>query len=134
VYKGQQMTKDQQSTIDGSGKGGRGYSCEGKAAPAVNGAFRCCVDHGSGRKVGADGRASVDIRQQWQRQTGNNQLKAMVASSGIDSHGGGGKQWWSTAIGSKTPKAKAIVIMPPTHLLSSKAGSGRWAAAAAARE
>jgi hypothetical protein len=30
VNKGQQTTTDQQSTIDGSGKGGWGYSCEGK--------------------------------------------------------------------------------------------------------
>jgi hypothetical protein len=32
---GQQMTTDQQSTIDGSGNGGWGYSCEGKGCPGV---------------------------------------------------------------------------------------------------
>jgi hypothetical protein len=30
VDEGQQTTTDQQSTIDGSGNGGQGYSCEGK--------------------------------------------------------------------------------------------------------
>jgi hypothetical protein len=35
-----------------------------KAAPAVNGAFHCRMDHGGGGKVGANGRAAVDNRKQ----------------------------------------------------------------------
>jgi hypothetical protein len=62
-----------------------------KAAPTVNRVFRRSVDHSGGRKVGANGRAAVDNRQQWQRQSGNKQLKVTVASGGIDSRGGGGK-------------------------------------------
>ncbi len=90
--KGQQMTTDQQSTIDGSGKGGQWarISCEGKGLPAVNGAFCCCVNHGGGRKVGANVMVVVDNRRQWQRQSGNNHLKVTMASSCIDSHGVGG--------------------------------------------
>jgi hypothetical protein len=91
VDEGRQTTTDQQSTTDGSGKGGRGCTVKAKAAPAVNVAFRRRVDHGSGRNVGADGRAAVDNSQQYQRQSGNNHLKVMVASGGIDSRGGGGK-------------------------------------------
>jgi hypothetical protein len=41
-----------------------------KAAPVVNGAFHRRMDHGGGRKVGRDGRAAVDNRQQWQQQSG----------------------------------------------------------------
>jgi hypothetical protein len=100
-------------------KAGRETAVKAKAAPAVNWAFRCRMDHGSGRKVGANGSAAVDNRQQWQQQTGNNQLKAMVASSGVDSCRGGGKQWRLTAIGSKTPMAKVIVVVPPAPLLLS---------------
>jgi hypothetical protein len=44
----------------------------------------CFEDHGIGRKVGGDGRVAIDNRQQWQRQPGNNQLKVMVTSGGID--------------------------------------------------
>ncbi len=93
-----------------------------KAALAVNGAFFCHVDHGSSRKVGANSRAAVDNRQQWQRQSGNNQLKEIVASSGVDSHGGSSKQHRLTAIGSKMPTVKAIVVTPPTALLLLSAG------------
>ena len=131
------MTTDQQSTIYGSGNGRRGgdTAVKEKAAPVVNGAFHHCVDHCGSVKVGTNGRAAVDNRQQWQQQSGNNQLKVMVASSGVDSRGGSGKQWQSTAIGSKTPMAKAIIVAPPTPLLLSLlAGGGRWPAAAAARE
>jgi hypothetical protein len=105
-----------------------------KATPVVNEAFRCRLDHGGGRKVSADGRAAVDNRQQRQRQSGNNQLKVLVASAGIDSHEGSGKQWRLTAIGSKTPLAKAIVVVPPTPLSLLAAGGSRGAVAAAARE
>ncbi len=103
-----------------------------KAAPTVNGAFCRCMDHGGGRKVGADGRVVVDNRQQWQRQSGNNQLKVAVASRGVDSCRGGGKQRRSTQISSKMPMAKAIVATPPTPLSLLLAGSGGQAAAAAA--
>ncbi len=34
-----------------------------KTAPAMNGVFRHCMDHGSGRKVGANGKAVVDNSQ-----------------------------------------------------------------------
>jgi hypothetical protein len=106
-----------------------------KAEPvlAMNWAFRRRFDHGSGGKVGANGRAVVDNRQQWKRQSGNNQQKMMVASGGIDSHGGNSKQWRSTAIGSEMPAAKAIAVAPPTPLLLLAGGSGQ-AATAAARE
>ncbi len=103
-----------------------------KVAPAVNEVFCCQVDHGRGTKVGVNGTAAVENR--WQRQSGNNQLKVTVASSGVDSQGGGGKQRWSTAIGSKMPMAKAIVIVPLTPLLSLSADSGGQAAVVAARE
>jgi hypothetical protein len=67
-----------------------------KAAPAVNGVFCRWVDHGGGKKVGTNGRAAVDNRQQWQQQTDNNQLRVMVASGVVDSHGGGGNRRWLT--------------------------------------
>ncbi len=77
----------------------------------------------------------ADNRQQWQwPQSGNNQLKVMVASSGIDSRGGGSEQQWSTAISSKTLMAKAIIVAPSTPLLLLLAGSGGWVAALAVRE
>jgi hypothetical protein len=104
-----------------------------KAALAVNGAFHCPVDHGGGRKVGANGRAAVD-NQQWQRQSGNNQIKVTVVSGGVDLCGGGGKQWRSMAIGSKAPTAKATAIAPSTLLLLPTACGGGRAAVAAARE
>ena len=66
--------------------------------------------------------------------TGNNQLKVMVASSGVDSRGGGGKQQRLTAIGSKTLMARAIVVASPTPLLSSLTCGGGQAAVGAARE
>ncbi len=100
-----------------------------KAALAVKGAFPRCMSHGGGRKVGIDGRGTVDNRQQWQWQSGNNQLKVMVASSGVNSRRSGGEQWRSTAIGSKMPMAKAIVDMSSTPLLLPSAGSGKRAAA-----
>jgi hypothetical protein len=95
-------------------------------------ALRHNVDHGGGKKVGANSRGTRDNRQQWQRQCGKNQLK--VTSGEVDSCGGGSKQWRSTEIGSKTPTAKAIILAPPTPLLSSSAGGGRLVAAAAAKE
>jgi hypothetical protein len=58
-----------------------------RAASTVNGVFCCCVDHSGGRKVGGDGRAAVDTKQQWQQQSGNNQLKVTVASGGLDCWG-----------------------------------------------
>ncbi len=72
---GRQRTTAQQSTIDGSGKGGRDTAVKAKAAPVVNVAFCSRVDHGGSGKVGTDGRVAADNRQQWQRQSGNNQLK-----------------------------------------------------------
>jgi hypothetical protein len=36
-----------------------------KAVLAVNGAFLHCMDHSGGRKVGGNGGAAVDNRQQW---------------------------------------------------------------------
>ena len=75
----------------GVAKAGRHLAVKAKAAPTVNVAFRRRVDHGSGRNVGADGRAAVDNSQQYQRQSGNNHLKVMVASGGIDSRGGSGE-------------------------------------------
>jgi hypothetical protein len=59
----------------GVAKAGRDTAVKSKAAPVVNGAFCCCLDHGGGRNVGVDGRVVVDNRQQWQRQSVNNQLK-----------------------------------------------------------
>jgi hypothetical protein len=58
----------------------------------------------------------------------------MVASSGVDSHGGGGKQRLSKAIGSKTQMAKAIGSAPPSPLSLLLVGGGGRAAVAAARE
>jgi hypothetical protein len=51
----------------GVSKAGGDIAVKAKAVPAVNGAFQRCVDHGSGRKVGANGRAAVDNRQQCQQ-------------------------------------------------------------------
>jgi hypothetical protein len=82
----------------GVAKVDRDTAVKAKTAPVVNGVFRHSVDYGGGRKVGADGRVAVDNRQQCQWQSGNNQLKVMVARGGIDSRGGGDKQRWSTAI------------------------------------
>ncbi len=80
-------------TLMGVAKASGVTAVKAKAGPAVNGAFRCRVNHDSSKKVGADGRVVVDNRQQqqWQRQSGNNQLKVTVASGGVDSHGGGSK-------------------------------------------
>jgi hypothetical protein len=78
-------------SLIGVAKAGGDTAVKTKVALAVNGAFCRQVDHGSSGKVGADGRAVVDNRQQWQRQSGINQLKVMVASGGVDSRGGGGK-------------------------------------------
>ncbi len=129
-----QQTQINNQPLMGVAKVGRDTAVKAKAAPVVNGAFCHCVDHGGGRKVGANGRAAVDSRQQWQQQSGINQLKVTVASGGIDSHGAGGKQRRSTAIGSKTPMAKAIVVMPPTPMALSLAGGGWQAAVVAAKE
>ncbi len=74
----QQQINNQQ--LMGVAKAEGDTAVKAKAAPAVNGVFCGCVDHGSGGKVGANGRAAVDSRQQWQRQSGNNQLKVTVAS------------------------------------------------------
>jgi hypothetical protein len=70
----------------------------------------------------------------WMAVSGNNQLKVVVVSSGVDSFGGDGRQRWSTAISSKAQMAKAIIVVPPTPLLSLLACGGRQAVAAAARE
>jgi hypothetical protein len=51
----------------GVAKAGRDSSVKAKAALAVNRAFPCRVDHGGRRKVGADGRAAVDNKQQRQQ-------------------------------------------------------------------
>jgi hypothetical protein len=102
--------------LTGVAKASGDTAVKAKAALVMNGAFYCCVDHGGSGKVGANGRVAVDNRQC------NNQLKVTVASGGVDSRGGGGKQWRSTAINSKAPTAKAIAIMPPTILLSLLAG------------
>ncbi len=48
-------------------KAGKDTAVMAKAAPLVNGAFRCRMDHGNSRKVGGNGRAVVDNKQQWQR-------------------------------------------------------------------
>jgi hypothetical protein len=128
--RGQQINNQ---ALMGVAKAGRDTAVKAKAAPVVHGAFRCRVDYGSGRKVGANVRAAVDNRQQWQQQSGNNQLKVTVASGGIDSRGGGGKQRWSTVIGSKTPTAKVIVDVPLTPLLLLSASGGRWVVAATSR-
>ncbi len=64
----------------------------------------------------------------------NNQLKMMVAGSGVDSRGGSGEQRGSTVIDSKTTMAKVIVVAPSTSLLSLLAGDGGRAAVVAARE
>jgi hypothetical protein len=118
----------------GVAKAGGNTIVKTKAAPAVNGAFCLRVDHGSGRKVGINGRAAVDNRQQWQQQLDNNQLKMTVTSIGVDSRGGSGEQQRSTAISSKMPMANTIIAMPPTPLLSTSAGGSGQAAARAARE
>jgi hypothetical protein len=68
------------------------------------------------------------------QQSGKNQLKLTVASGGIDSREGSGKQRWLTAIGNEMPTSKAILVALPTPLSLSLAGGGGWAAAAAARE
>ncbi len=128
VDEGRQTTSDQQSTIDGSGKGGRGYSCENEGC---GGGEWSVPDHGGGGKVGNDSRAAVYNKEQWQQKSGNIQLKATVASSGVNSHEGSGEQRRSTAISCKMPTAKAIVVAPLTPLLSLKAGGGGRAAAAA---
>ncbi len=82
---------------------GRDPAVKAKAAPAVNGAFSRHMDHGGGGKVVSGSKVVVDNRQQWQRQSGSNQLKVMLASGGLDSHGGSGKQWRSMGMGSKMP-------------------------------
>jgi hypothetical protein len=105
-----------------------------KAALVVNGAFHRRMDHDGGGKDGGNSRAAVDNKQRWQQQSGNNQLKVMVASGGVDSHGSGGRQRWLMAIGSKTPMAKAIIVVLPTPLSLLSAGGSRRAAAAAVRE
>jgi hypothetical protein len=118
----------------GVAKASRNTVVKAKAAPVVNGAFRRRVDHGGGGKFCANGRAAVDNRQQWQQQSESNQLKVTVSNSGVGCRRGGSKQQRSTAIGSKMPTAKAIVVTPPIPLLLSVAGSGGRVAAAAARE
>jgi hypothetical protein len=72
-------------------KAGRDTAVKAKAAPEVNEAFCYRVDHGGGRKVGGDGRGAVDNRQKWQRQSGKNQLKVIVASGGVNSLGASSK-------------------------------------------
>ncbi len=46
----------------GVAKTGGDTAVKANAAPAVNGAFCRCVDHGGGGKVGASGRAAVNNR------------------------------------------------------------------------
>jgi hypothetical protein len=118
----------------GVAKVGGDTAVKTKTAPAVNRAFCHRVNHGSGRKLCTDIRAAVDNRQQWQQQSGNNQLNVTVASGGLDSRGGGSKQRRSMAFGSKTPMAKVIAVVPPTPLLLPWAGGGGWAAVAVVRE
>jgi hypothetical protein len=60
--------------------------------------------------------------------------KSEGGKHGIDYCGGGGKQRRLMAIGSKMPTTKAIVVAPPTPLLSLEANGGERAAVAAARE
>jgi hypothetical protein len=48
----------------GVAKAGRDTALKAKAALVVNGAFHHRVDHGGGGKVGTNGRAAVDNRQQ----------------------------------------------------------------------
>jgi hypothetical protein len=76
----------------GVAKAGGDTAVKANAAPAVNGGLCCLVDHGRGGKVGIDSTAVVDNRKQLQQQSGSNQLKVTVASSGIDSQGSGSKQ------------------------------------------
>jgi hypothetical protein len=66
----------------GVAKAGRDKAVKAKAAPAMNRAFCCRVDHGGIRKAGTKGRGAVEDRQQWQRRPGNNQLKS------------DGDKWW----------------------------------------
>ncbi len=47
---------------------GGNTAVKAKAALAMNQEFRHRVEQGGGGKVGADGRAAVDNRQQWQQQ------------------------------------------------------------------
>jgi hypothetical protein len=118
----------------GVAKAGGDTAVKEKAALVANGAFRHHVDLGSRGKVGSNGRVAVDNRQQWQLQSGNNQLKVTVVSDGVESHGGSGEQRQSAVIGSKTPIAKASIVMPPTSLSLLSAGGARRAAVVAARE
>ncbi len=67
----------------GVAKAGRDTAVKAKAVQAVNEAFHQHVGHGSGGKVGADVRAAVGNRQQWQLQSGNNQLKVKAASMAL---------------------------------------------------
>jgi hypothetical protein len=76
----------------GVAKAGGNIAVKTTAAPAMNGVFCCHVGHGGSGNIGANGRATVDNSQQWQQQSGKNQLKVMVASSSIDSHRGNSKQ------------------------------------------
>jgi hypothetical protein len=112
-------------------KAGGDTAVKAKAALLVNGAPPL---RGSWRHWKSWRRQQGGRRQQWQLQSGNNQLNVMVTSGGVDSRGDGGKQWRSTVIGSKTPMAKVINIAFPTPLLSLLAGGGGRAAVAAATE
>ncbi len=105
-----------------------------KAAWAVNTLIRCCVYYGGSRKVSGNGREAVDNRQQWQRQSGNNQIKVTVANGVVDSHGGGGGQRRLRMTGGKMPTAKAIIVVLSTPLLLSSARGHKCVVAAAARE
>ncbi len=128
MEEGQQTTTDHNKPLMGVAKLGVDTAVKAKVALAVNWAFRGRVDHVGGGKVGANGRAAVDNIQH------NKQLQMMVASSGLGSRGGGSKQRQSAVIGSKVPMAKAIIVAPPTPLLSSSAGGSGRVAVAAARE
>jgi hypothetical protein len=59
----------------GVAKAGGDIAVKAKAAPAVNELFCRRWTMAAAKKVGANGRAAVDNRQQWQWQSGNNQLK-----------------------------------------------------------
>jgi hypothetical protein len=132
IYDRRQQMNNQ--PLMGVAKAGADTAVKANAVPAVNGVLCHLVDHGRSGKVGSDGMAVVDNRKQLQQQSGSNQLKVTVASSGIDSQGSGSKQWRSMAISSKTPTSKVIIVAPPTFLLLVVAGGGGQAAAEAAKK
>ncbi len=82
------MRDDRQQQI--TNQLGGDTAVKAKAALAVNGASPRRLHHGGSRKVGGNNRAAEDNRQLSQGQSGNNQLKVIVASGGVDSRGGCG--------------------------------------------